>query len=117
MRSTDTTRAFFATIDLAVNVLTLLVQLFLTGRIVRSLGVGQMLVTGRPTLSDFSRDLRGVGRLLGLRLRGGSRRLYIVAEALLYSISHHQPRANGVGTDAVLGVFAGQRLSKISPRA
>jgi AAA family ATP:ADP antiporter len=35
--------AFFATIDLAVNVLTLFVQLFLTGRIVRSLGVGPTL--------------------------------------------------------------------------
>jgi len=35
--------AFFATIDLAVNALTLLVQLFLTGRIVRSLGVGPTL--------------------------------------------------------------------------
>ncbi len=35
--------AFFASIDLAVNVLTLLVQLFLTGRIVRSLGVGPTL--------------------------------------------------------------------------
>ena len=35
--------AFFASIDLAVNVLTLLVQLFLTGRIVRLLGVGPTL--------------------------------------------------------------------------
>ena len=35
--------AFFASIDLAVNVLTLLVQLFLTGRIVRSFGVGPTL--------------------------------------------------------------------------
>ncbi len=35
--------AFFATIDLAVNVLTLFVQLFLTGRIVRSFGVGPTL--------------------------------------------------------------------------
>jgi ATP:ADP antiporter, AAA family len=35
--------AFFATIDLAVNVLTLFVQLFLTGRIVRALGVGPTL--------------------------------------------------------------------------
>jgi ATP:ADP antiporter, AAA family len=35
--------AFFASIDLAVNVLTLFVQLFLTGRIVRSLGVGPTL--------------------------------------------------------------------------
>src|SRR5262249_55636680 len=35
--------AFFASIDLAVNVLTLVVQLFLTGRIVRSLGVGPTL--------------------------------------------------------------------------
>ena len=35
--------AFFATLDLAVNVLTLVVQLFLTGRIVRCLGVGVTL--------------------------------------------------------------------------
>jgi len=35
--------AFFASIDLAVNVLTLFVQLFLTGRIVRALGVGPTL--------------------------------------------------------------------------
>jgi AAA family ATP:ADP antiporter len=35
--------AFFASVDLAVNVLTLGVQLFLTGRIVRRLGVGLTL--------------------------------------------------------------------------
>jgi AAA family ATP:ADP antiporter len=35
--------AFFASVDLAVNVLTLLVQLFLTGKIVRLLGVGPTL--------------------------------------------------------------------------
>ncbi len=35
--------AFFATLDLAVNILTLGVQLFLTGRIVRRLGVGVTL--------------------------------------------------------------------------
>nr|WP_128564397.1 MFS transporter [Methylobacterium crusticola] len=35
--------AFFASVDLAVNVLTLGVQLFLTGRIVRRLGVGMTL--------------------------------------------------------------------------
>jgi AAA family ATP:ADP antiporter len=35
--------AFFASVDLAVNVLTLFVQLFLTGRIVRALGVGPTL--------------------------------------------------------------------------
>jgi AAA family ATP:ADP antiporter len=35
--------AFFATVDLLVNVLTLLVQLFLTGRIVMSLGVALTL--------------------------------------------------------------------------
>jgi ATP:ADP antiporter, AAA family len=35
--------AFFASIDLSVNLLTLFVQLFLTGRIVRSLGVGPTL--------------------------------------------------------------------------
>ena len=35
--------AFFASIDLAVNVLTLVTQIFLTGRIVRWLGVGMAL--------------------------------------------------------------------------
>jgi AAA family ATP:ADP antiporter len=35
--------ALFATIDLAVNVLTLVIQVFLTGRIVRWLGVGMAL--------------------------------------------------------------------------
>jgi ATP:ADP antiporter, AAA family len=35
--------AFFATVDLAVNVLTLVIQLFLTGRIVRGLGIGPTL--------------------------------------------------------------------------
>jgi AAA family ATP:ADP antiporter len=40
-RGTQT--AFFATIDLAVNVLTLVTQIFLTGRIVRWLGVGMAL--------------------------------------------------------------------------
>ena len=40
-RGTQT--AFFASIDLAVNVLTLAVQLFLTGRIVKMLGVGPTL--------------------------------------------------------------------------
>jgi AAA family ATP:ADP antiporter len=40
-RGTQT--AFFASVDLAVNVLTLFVQLFLTGRIVRTLGIGPTL--------------------------------------------------------------------------
>jgi AAA family ATP:ADP antiporter len=35
--------AFFASVDLAVNVLTLVVQIFLTGRIVRWLGIGMAL--------------------------------------------------------------------------
>jgi len=35
--------AFFASVDLAVNVLTLVIQIFLTGRIVRWLGVGMTL--------------------------------------------------------------------------
>jgi ATP:ADP antiporter, AAA family len=42
--------AFFANIDLAVNVLTLLVQLFLTGRIIKGLGVAVTL-TLLPALS------------------------------------------------------------------
>jgi ATP:ADP antiporter, AAA family len=36
---------FFAVVDLAVNVLTLLIQLFLTGRVVRLLGVGLALAS------------------------------------------------------------------------
>ena len=42
--------AFFANIDLAVNVLTLLIQLLLTGRIIRKLGVAVTL-TLLPALS------------------------------------------------------------------
>lgn len=42
--------AFFANVDLAVNVLTLLVQLFLTGRIIKALGVAVTL-TLLPALS------------------------------------------------------------------
>jgi len=44
--------AFFASIDLAVNVITLVVQLFLTGRIVRWLGVGITLAL-LPALTLF----------------------------------------------------------------
>jgi AAA family ATP:ADP antiporter len=43
---------FFATIDLAVNALTLVIQLFFTGRIVRWLGVGIVLAL-LPALSIF----------------------------------------------------------------
>jgi AAA family ATP:ADP antiporter len=42
--------AFFATVDLAVNVVTLLIQLFLTGRVVRLFGVGLALAS-LPLLS------------------------------------------------------------------
>ncbi len=42
--------AFFANVDLAVNVLTLLVQLFLTGRILKLLGVA-LTLTVLPTIS------------------------------------------------------------------
>ncbi len=44
--------AFFASVDLAVNVLTLLIQLFLTGRVVRLLGVGLALAF-LPLLTIF----------------------------------------------------------------
>ncbi len=44
--------AFFASIDLAVNVLTLIVQLFFTGRIVRWLGLGATLAL-LPVLTLF----------------------------------------------------------------
>jgi ATP:ADP antiporter, AAA family len=43
---------FLATIDLAVNVLTLVIQLFFTGRIVRWIGVGAVLAL-LPALSIF----------------------------------------------------------------
>ena len=42
--------AFFANVDLAVNILTLLIQLFLTGRIIKALGVAATL-TLLPALS------------------------------------------------------------------
>jgi AAA family ATP:ADP antiporter len=42
--------SFFAAVDLAVNVLTLLIQLFLTGRVVRLVGVGLALAS-LPLLS------------------------------------------------------------------
>lgn len=44
--------AFFASVDLAVNVLTLIVQLFFTGRIVRWLGIGITLAL-LPALTLF----------------------------------------------------------------
>jgi AAA family ATP:ADP antiporter len=44
--------AFFATVDLSVNVLTLVIQLFLTGRVVRLLGVGLALAS-LPLLNIF----------------------------------------------------------------
>lgn len=47
-RGTQT--AFFASVDLAVNVLTLIIQIFFTGRIVRWLGVGMALAL-LPALS------------------------------------------------------------------
>jgi AAA family ATP:ADP antiporter len=47
--------AFFASVDLAVNVLTLSVQLFLTGRIVRTIGIGPTLgLLPALTLLGFS---------------------------------------------------------------
>lgn len=45
-----TRTAFFARLDLAVNTLTILVQLFLTGRLLKSLGIGLTLVA-MPALS------------------------------------------------------------------
>jgi hypothetical protein len=47
--------AFFATIDLAVNILTLGVQLFLSGRIVVSLGVAVTLALLLPQSPSTSR--------------------------------------------------------------
>jgi AAA family ATP:ADP antiporter len=44
--------AFFASVDLAVNILTLAIQLFLTGRVVRLFGVGLALAS-LPLLTIF----------------------------------------------------------------
>jgi AAA family ATP:ADP antiporter len=50
---------FFATVDLAVNVLTLVIQIFFTGRIVRWLGVGMALAL-LPALSVLGFGLLAV---------------------------------------------------------
>lgn len=51
--------AFFASVDLAVNVLTLVIQIFFTGRIVRWLGVGMALAL-LPALSVLGFGLLAV---------------------------------------------------------
>ena len=51
---------FFATIDLTVNVLTLVIQVFLTGRIVRWLGVGMALALAAGAEHDRLRCDRAV---------------------------------------------------------
>jgi ATP:ADP antiporter, AAA family len=51
--------AFFATIDLAVNILTLVTQIFLTGRLLRWLGVGMALAL-LPALTMLGFGLLGV---------------------------------------------------------
>jgi AAA family ATP:ADP antiporter len=55
--------AFFANIDLAVNVLTLVIQLFLTGRIIRRLGVAVTL-TLLPALSVAGFAVVGLAPIL-----------------------------------------------------
>lgn len=55
--------AFFANIDLAVNVLTLFVQLFLTGRIIKRLGVA-LTLTLLPALSIAGFAVLGVAPTL-----------------------------------------------------
>ena len=63
--------AFFAQLDLAVNVLTVLMQGFLTSRLLRQLGVG--LTLALPPC-DQRRGFRGPGFPAGGRgLRGGSK--------------------------------------------
>jgi len=56
--------SFFATVDLIVNVLTLAIQLFLTGRLVRWLGVGMALAL-LPALSVFGFGVLAVLPTLG----------------------------------------------------
>jgi AAA family ATP:ADP antiporter len=51
--------AFFANVDLAVNSLTLLIQLLLTGRIIRSLGVA-LTLTLLPALSAIGFAVLGI---------------------------------------------------------
>jgi AAA family ATP:ADP antiporter len=57
--------AFFAQIDLLVNVLTVLVQIFLTGRLLKWLGVGVTLAI-LPALSVVGFTAMGVGPTLAL---------------------------------------------------
>src|SRR5258706_991230 len=57
--------AFFAQIDLLVNVLTVLVQIFLTGRLLKWFGVGVTLAI-LPALSVVGFTAMGVGPTLAL---------------------------------------------------
>jgi len=59
-----TRTAFFADVDLAVNILTLAIQLFLTGRILRKLGVA-LTLTLLPAVSAVGFLLLGMARLYG----------------------------------------------------
>src|SRR5207244_6708282 len=74
--------AFFATIDLSVNVITLVVQIFFTGRLVRWLGFGAIAVV--PTLA-------AVASFQVLR-RAGNYALSQPARQVLYTIESREDR-------------------------
>src|SRR5438445_13633616 len=74
--------AFFATIDLSVNVITLVVQIFFTGRLVRWLGFGAIAVV--PTLA-------AVASFQVLR-RAGNYALSQPARQVLYTVVSREGR-------------------------
>jgi AAA family ATP:ADP antiporter len=89
--------AFFATIDLAVNVLTLVTQIFLTGRIVRWLGVGMALAL-LPAMSMLGFGLLAVLPALGVMVgfqvlrRAGNFALTRPAREILFTVVPREDR-------------------------
>jgi AAA family ATP:ADP antiporter len=89
--------AFFATIDLAVNVLTLVTQIFLTGRIVRWLGVGMALAL-LPAMSMLGFGLLAVlpalGVIVGFQVlrRAGNFALTRPAREILFTVVPREDR-------------------------
>ena len=76
----------FAQIDVAVNVLTLLMQLFLTGRIIRKIGVGATLAI-LPIVSIIGFAALWAAPELGLPILGTFIAFQVVLRGLNYAVS------------------------------
>jgi AAA family ATP:ADP antiporter len=89
--------AFFATIDLTVNVLTLVIQIFFTGRIVRWLGVGMALAL-LPALSMLGFGMLAVlptlAAIVGFQVlrRAGNFALTRPAREVLFTVVPREDR-------------------------